>query len=133
MVGGGLHVAVNQDGRVLEGDRLAARAPLVGALLAVVHLVEPVTGGGEAAAVEDHADGEVGVVEVEVEGDGPHDDEAGVQVLDLPAHGAAGTGGGAALKRKRRKTQKLIIVRGWYFSQLRDIFIPKLPYPFIMK
>ena len=38
VVRGRVHVRVHQDGRVLEGDRLAAAAPLVRALLRVVHL-----------------------------------------------------------------------------------------------
>ena len=38
MVRGIVHVAVRQDGRVLEGDGLAAAAPLVRTLLRVVHL-----------------------------------------------------------------------------------------------
>ncbi len=63
----------------------------------MTHLVEPVGRRGEPAPVEDHPDGEVGVVEVEVEGDAPHDDEPRVQVLDLPADRAAGASGGAGL------------------------------------
>ena len=38
MVRGIVHVAVRQDGRVLEGDGLAAAAALVRTLLRVVHL-----------------------------------------------------------------------------------------------
>ena len=63
------------------------------------HLIEPVSGGGELAPVEDHADGEVGVVQVEVEGDGPHDDQPRVQVLHLPRHRPARTRRRTALKR----------------------------------
>ena len=77
------------DGRVLVGDGLAAAAPLVGPLLAVVHLVEPVGGGGEPAPVEDHPHGKVRVVDVVVERDAPHDNQPRVQVLHLPAHGSA--------------------------------------------
>ena len=38
MVRGGVHVAVRQHGRVLEGDGLPAAPPLVRTLLRVVHL-----------------------------------------------------------------------------------------------
>ncbi len=50
-------------------------------------------------------------MQVEVEGDAPHDDEAGVQVLDLPTHGPAGASGSAGLAGKKRTRKIGIIVR----------------------
>ena len=94
----------HHDGRVLVGDGLAAGAPLVGALLAVVHLVEPVGRRRELAPVEDHPHGEVGVVDVVVERHAPHDYQPGVEVLDLPAHRAAATSRRAGLKRGKLRT-----------------------------
>ena len=98
VVGGPLHVRVHHDSRVLEGDRLTPGTSFVSPLFGIVHLVEPVGGGGEPSPVEDHPDGEVGVVDVEVEGDAPHDDEACVHVLDLPTHGPARSSRCSALK-----------------------------------
>ena len=45
-------------------------------------------------------------MQVEVEGYAPHDDEARVQVLDLPAHRAASAGGGTALECRRGELQE---------------------------
>ena len=97
-----LHGAVSQHRAVLEGHRFLGSSgptPLIRALLRVVHLVEPVGRRGEPAPVEDHAHGEVSVVQVQVERHRPHHDQPRVQVLDLPADGAARTRGRSALQR----------------------------------
>ena len=62
------------------------------------HLIEPVGRRRELPPVEDHPDGEVGVVDVEVEGDAPHHDQPGVHVLDLPADGPASSSRRATLE-----------------------------------
>jgi len=99
VVGWPLHVGVHHDCRVLKGDRLTPRTPFVSPLFGIVHLVEPVGGRGELSPVEDHPDREVWVVDVEVEGNAPHDNKACVHVLDLPTHGPARSSCCSALKK----------------------------------
>ena len=70
-------------------------APLEGAALAVLyHLLVPVGQHvpGEPRAQLDHAYPEVGVVDLEVVGDAPHDDQVDILLLQLPGDGAAGPG-----------------------------------------
>ncbi len=57
----------------------------VGALLRVVHLVEPVGAAGEPAPVEDHAHSKIRVMNVVIEWNTPHHNQTGVQMLNLPA------------------------------------------------
>ena len=93
MVSRPFHSAMHQDSRVLKGDGVPTLSPLIRPFLRVIHLIEPIRRRGELAPIEDHPQGEVGVVEVEVEGHAPHDDQTRVQVLDLPADCAAGARG----------------------------------------
>lgn len=52
---------------------------------------------GELCAQVDHADGKVCVIEDQVVGDGPHDDEVDVLVAQLPGDGARGARDGVEL------------------------------------
>ena len=62
MVRGRVHVAVRQDGRVLEGDGLAAAAPLVRTLLRVVHLKQTEgVSGNDSFGVKQNKTTEIGV------------------------------------------------------------------------
>ena len=54
---------------------LPSQPSYVGANVGVVHLIEPVGGGAEGALVVDHGQAQVGVVQVEVEGNTPHDNQ----------------------------------------------------------
>lgn len=118
VVGGALHVGDYDHRRVLVGDGLAAGAPLVRTLFGVVHLVEPVGRAGELAPVEYHADGEVRVVDVVVERHAPHDNQSGVQVLDLPTHRAT---------RPSRGSRLLVtdhdLSGGWLYVDCRILFV----------
>ena len=70
-------------------------APLeCAALLVVDHLLVPVGQHvpGEPGAQLHHAYPEVGVVDLEVVGDAPHDDQVDILLLQLPGDGAAGPG-----------------------------------------
>ena len=51
-------------------------------------------------------------MQVEVEGDGPHDDEPRVQVLDLPRHRPARPGRGAALQSSNQN-QSMKFAKGF--------------------
>lgn len=72
MVRGGLHGSVNDNCTIFKRDILASVAPFVRSLFRIVHLIEPIRATGEPAAVEDHAHGEIRVVNVVVEGYAPH-------------------------------------------------------------
>ena len=78
---------------VLEHEAFPGLPAFVGAtVVALVHPLVPVGQHvpGELGGEVDHAEREVGVVEVEVVRDGPHDDEVDVLVTQLPGDDSRG-------------------------------------------
>ena len=83
----------------IKFDLTKERFAILFIIVRLPYLIEPVRRRSEPSSIEDHPDCEVRIVDVEVEGHAPHHDQARVHVLDLPAHGPAGPGGSAALKK----------------------------------
>ena len=75
--------------RLRQPADLPPQSPLVRPLRRVVHLVEPVAGGGEGAGVVDEGYAQVGVVQVQVVRHAPHDDEPHGQLDNLRGRAVA--------------------------------------------
>merc|ERR1719245_423268 len=75
----------NNHSRIFERDCLPAASSFVWTFLTVIHLIEPITGRRESSSVEDHSNGKVGIMNIEVEWNTPHDNQSSIKMFNLPA------------------------------------------------